>query len=211
MRNVQKAMRRGFSLIELSIVVLVLAILSGIVVPLLGGLNQISTPTGTKSDKEIITETTMRSIRDAILGSETKPGAWADLGHRPQLFPTDPIQLVAENHPLVGAFDPVTKIGWRGPYLRGSIRQPDGANVFVDGWGNPLTIFVPDTNSNLVMDREDIQYARLVSAGANGKIETLPQNTKDYIPGEMDPATALSLHECGDDIVYFFFVADTRQ
>ncbi|MEL6898636.1 MAG: prepilin-type N-terminal cleavage/methylation domain-containing protein [Planctomycetota bacterium] len=207
----RSADRRGLSLIELVMVLLVLAILAGIVLPLLGGVNAIATPGGSKSDRRIVTETSMQSIRDAILGTETRPGAWVDLGRQPKLFPTTPGLLASETHPTAAAFDPVTKIGWRGPYLRGAMRQGGGVNVFLDGWGNPITIFVPDINGDSIMDRDDIQFARMVSNGEDGVLDTLTQDTQNYIPGGADPTSALTLDECGDDVILFFFVADTRQ
>lgn len=211
MRSVQQIKRPGFSLIELVVVVMVLAILAGLVVTLMGGMNEISTPGGPKSDREIITETSMRAVRDAILGTDRLPGAWPDLGQQPNRFPTDPSQLLVEVHPTVGAFDPVTRIGWRGPYLRGAFRQEDGTNVFLDGWGNPMSIFIPDINGDSMIGRDEIQYARLVSNGENGVLDTLESHTEDYIPGGADPATSLTVDECGDDVLLFFFVADTRN
>ncbi len=215
MFKVKQTTRRGFSLIELAIVVMILAILAGIVVPLIGGLNQISTPGGTKSDKQIITETSMLAIRDAILGTSGGPGAWSDLGRQPAQFPTSPSLLTVHQNPFVtgeaGEFNPVTKIGWRGPYLMGASRQDDGSNVFLDGWGNPLTIFVPDTDADAVMDGNDITYARLVSNGPNGILETAQENTTKYDPSGSEGSAPLTLDDCGDDLLLFFFVADKRQ
>ena len=54
---------RGFSLIELVIVVMILAILASLIVTMAGGLGQISAPGGSKSDKQIITETSMHAIQ----------------------------------------------------------------------------------------------------------------------------------------------------
>ena len=205
---------RGFSLIELVIVVMILAILASLIVTMAGGLGQISAPGGSKSDKQIITETSMHAIQDAIVGTNTTRGAWMDLGEQPALFPTNLNELVLDLHPIYGSvddFNPVTKIGWRGPYLSGSVRQSDGTAVFLDGWGNPLTIFVPDLNSDSLISRDEIHYARLVSNGEDGKLDTAENETTDFIPGGTTPATALTLAECGDDLLLFLYVTDTRQ
>ena len=216
MRNLNQIKRRGFTLIELVLVVMILAIVAGTATLLIGNF----TPGGDKTDKEIITETSMLAIRDAITGNSNTAGAWSDLGQQPALFPTDPFWLTLDHERLSslapaiytkGSFDPVTKIGWRGPYLKGVFRGNDGSNVFRDGWGNPLTIFVPDTNSNSIMDSEDVTYARLVSAGENEKLETEQENTTKYDPGGTNLSTSLTLEDCGDDIVLFFFVGDNRQ
>lgn len=210
MRKHAQTKRRGFTLIELVLVIMILAILAGFVVPMIGGLNQISTPGGPKSHRQIVTETTMRAIRDAIMGTETRPGAWGDLGQRPELFPRNPNYLLLE-YPAITAvseysalmkFDPVTKIGWRGPYLTGVSR-------LVDAWGNEFEIHVDFDDDGLLTETE-VRYARLVSLGENGVLDAEPDD--GFVPGDNDPAdNEISLEECGDDIVLFFRVADTRQ
>ena len=227
MFKLKQTTRQGFSLIELVLVVMILAILAGLVIPLIGNF----TPGGEKSEKQIVTETSMIAIQDAILGTATSPGAWADLGQQPALFPTQPFWLTLEYKQLSslapaiyakGPFDPVTKIGWRGPYLKGSlvhdsngeiVRDLEGNAFLQDAWNNSLTIFVPDTNSNGVMDSSDITYARLVSTGENGLLQTEQENTTKYDPSGTDPSTNtnLTLADCGDDLVLFFFVGDNRQ
>lgn len=195
-------MRRGFTLIELVLVVMILGIIAGLVVPLLGGFSQISTPTGPKSDRQIVTETTMQTVRDAIMGTDARPGAWTDMGQRPADFPTNPNAVLYETFNGVSTFDPVTKIGWRGPYL-------SGMTQVVDAWGNAVVIQV-DFDNNGTLTADEVRYARLVSGGENGTVDT--PLLGGYIPGDNSPAaTEISLAECGDDIVLFFRVSDTRQ
>lgn len=195
-------MRRGFTLAEIVIVLIVLVALAALVVPLIGGL-----AINGKSQEQIATEASMRAIRDAVMGTSSKPGAWPDLGQRPDMFPQDPQLLLAELsvvqgvEPSIVPFDPVTKIGWRGPYL-------SGVSKLVDGWGNSIVIQVGDVNGNGQLDDGDVRYARLVSAGENEVFET--EDSDGYVPG-FDPAIHLTLAECGDDVVIFFRVADTRE
>ncbi len=226
MFKVKQTTRRGFSLIELVLVVMVLAILAGFVIPLIGNF----TPGGEKSEKQIVTETSMLAIRDAILGTATSPGAWADMGKQPALFPRKPFWLTLEYEQLSslapaiyakGPFDPVTKIGWRGPYLKGSlvhdsegeiVRDPEGNPFLRDGWNQGIEIVVPDN---------DVNYARLVSRGANEDRDPLDKDdpdaqnpNKNYKPGGPGKEYAddiLTKIESDDDIVMFFFVGDSRQ
>jgi len=218
MRNIELTKRCGFTLVELVLVVMILAILAGFVVPMLGGLSQINTPTGSKSDRQIVTETTMLAIRDTFMSTETRSGVWADLGHVPNRLPRTIGQLFGATPPLAGTppFDPATRIGWRGPY----VQQPTGtypdvtsgdwasrnftANygapgdlALVDAWGNPIVLQIDFDGDDSVTAME-AQAARLVSAGANGRLdwalnETLTQ--ADYL-------AALQSNLTDDVVVY---------
>ena len=200
--------RYGFSMAEIVLVLIVLVGLAAMVVPLLDEI-QITTPTGeTKTEKQIITEAAMRTIRDAIMGTPTKPGAWPDLGQRPDKFLLDPNLLLADISVVrsidasINVYDPVRKSGWRGPYLTGK-------RELTDAWGNSFVIQI-DFDGNGVVDSYEAKYARLVSSGQDGVLDT--QVTDGYLPGDNVPvATEIDMHECGDDIVLFFRVADTRE
>ena len=163
-----------------------------------------------KSQEQILTETNMRPIRDAIMGTDKQPGAWIDLGSIDSLFPRSTDYLLLEygnitsvtEYASVGAYDPVTKTGWRGPYLT-------TVTNLVDGWGNAFVIQV-DFDGNNVVDATEARYARLVSAGPDEVFDTVVGD--GYIPGDNSPAdTEINLAECGDDIVLFFRVPDLRQ
>lgn len=218
-------MRRGFTLIELVLVVMVLAIVGGLAVPMLGGLTEISTPTGPKSDRRIVTETSMQRLRDAFLSSEARSGIWSDLGHVPNRLPRTVAQLFGTDAPLAEAtpfvFNPVTKIGWRGPYLsQPTGNYPDVTTIHsatgntwaddnfteaygdpgdlevVDAWGNPIVLQI-DFDGNDVIDRTEASMSRLVSAGPDGIIDlaNLPRNQTDYL-------AALQSHQTDDVVIY---------
>lgn len=210
-------MPRAFTLVEIIIVLVILAALAGMVVPLLGEI-KISTPTGEKSEEEVVTEATMNSIRDVMMGTAARQGVWADVGQRPEYFPQRIAGLLAEGPPVpVGAFDPVTKIGWRGPYFaratgRFDLTSLDGTFsdarygaqndlALVDAWGNPIVIQVNFDGGEVTA--AEAQYARLVSAGANEVLDT-PYDTNNMQP------EALTKDEYADDLVLFLRTADTR-
>lgn len=169
----------GFSLVELVMVLMVLVALAAMVVPLLDGFE-----VNGKPPERIATEATMNVLRDAIMGTESQPGAWSDLGMRPETFPRDLNLLRADfatvqaAFPSIKEFDPVTKIGWRGPYVA------PGADL-LDGWGNPIQIHIGADSNGAITDAE-LRTARLVS------------------PGE-------DLNDSGDDVVLFLRTADPRQ
>lgn len=209
--DLARASRTGLSLLELMIVLIIMATVAGLVVPLSPW--RISTPTGEKSPEQITTETSMHAIREAIVGTSDQPGAWLDLVRRPQHFITDPadfqLNLVelqikyAESGRFreVRPYDPVTRIGWRGPYL-------SPGKSLVDAWGQPFELQVIDWNRNGIFDAEEIRYARLVSGGPDENIDT-PVGLDDMIPGD-DPNLHLTHIECHDDLVLFLFVTDSR-
>ena len=205
MRRPETMHRDGFTLVEMVLVIVVLAILAGVVVSLLGDL-AISTPDGEKTPQQIATEQTMRQVRNAILGSKSQAGMWPDLGQRPELFPTDPNIVLVETAPSgvpphLQSFDPLTGLGWRGPYLAGPTQ-------LIDAWGNPLVIQIPDFDSDGKLEDDDVRYARLVSAGEDGVLDTTASD--GWIPGDDNPSTEIGLKECGDDLLLFFRVPDTR-
>jgi prepilin-type N-terminal cleavage/methylation domain-containing protein len=208
--------RRGFTLIELVMVLVILTALAAGVVSLVDRGVEIDG----KSIETVATEKSMLTIRDVIMGTTTQPGMWADLSQRPEFFPQSLVVLFLEDGSIqsvpqfssVTSFDPVTKTGWRGPYLtQASGRDENNLPTVIDAWGNPIVIQIVDIDGDTIQEEEDVRYARLVSLGEDGLLQT--GTTAGYIPDDNAPpneAEEISLNECGDDIVLFFRVADTR-
>ncbi|MCP4943693.1 MAG: type II secretion system protein [Planctomycetaceae bacterium] len=200
--------RSAFTLIEMVLVLIVLTALAALLVPLIGGIE-----VNEKSSQQIVTEASMNSIRDAILGSEDTAGAWADLGQISGFFPLSLDYLLLSDGEItsvpqygsIGTFDPTTRIGWRGPYLSNS-------TSLLDGWGNNILMQV-DFNGNGSVDKvgtlQEARYARLVSAGPNQVYDATISD--GFIPGDGTGLNQISMAECDDDIVIFLRVADMRQ
>lgn len=222
-------LRRGLTLIELLVVLMVLIAVAGIVIPNVTNLEIGSDINGKggKSPQRIVTETTLLRVRAAIMGDETMPGLWQDLGgldkYMPEkmgdLFMSDAgmTSLSAVLPASLEEYDPNTRLGWRGPYLVSSGARygaddppygTEGDPAVLDGWGNPVVIQFPTTA--IPTDPNRYLYTRLVSAGPNGVIDTPlslpPPNTFSAPP----PAGVLTIDDCGDDSVLFLRVADTR-
>ncbi len=196
MMNFRKslALRSGFTLVELAGVLIILVLLAAMVIPLVGGAGgsvSIDIGNGDQSAESIVTQTTMQTIRDTIVSTETTTGLWADMGHLSNRLPRTIGQIFSEDPPLAGTpvFDPITRIGWRGPYLSQATGiYPDvttddwglrnftssygapGDDTMIDAWGNPIVLQIDFDSDNNITSNE-AQAARLVSAGPNGTID----------------------------------------
>jgi prepilin-type N-terminal cleavage/methylation domain-containing protein len=175
--------RRGFTLLELLVVLMIIAAMAGLVIPLVSA-----------SQDESFQQTTLVSLgrlREAINGTPERPGYYSDMRRLPatiaDLFST-PSYLPAEEQ----SFDRNTRHGWHGPYIQnqsGTYSVDDaygdpGDPAVLDGWGTPIVIQVMSS----------IEYARLVSAGPNRVIDT---------PLSDNEAVAR-----GDDLIVFLKRAD---
>lgn len=202
---ISNPIRRGLTFFELLVALAVVATLvTLIVVPAdeLRGAGMVT-----------VTERSLLAVRNAICGSDGQSGYRADLGELP-LFVSDlfqqPTTLAGQPYlpPELQTFDPVTRRGWRGPYLehtgsRYQIVNPlgftgnygvDGWPTAVDAWGRPIVLQWPQLGVGI-----DVRlFVRLVSAGPNGIVET-PANVA-Y------PSRA----SCGDDVVLYVMGVDGR-
>ncbi len=186
----------GLTLLELTVVLLVLIGLGGLMLPFVGGTGQYAQCTATEAG--------MRAIRDAIVGSFEQPGYFENMRRLPS--PEDDqtnFSLQWLINQGTGAskqpeFNPVTERGWLGPYL--STTMQDAYNL------NDIVLQVPEgdgtgTNANncSVIDagysREDC--ARLVSLGVDGTLQT-----------DLDDADGRGR---GDDRLLYLFIADPRS
>lgn len=205
--------RRGFSLLELLVVMVILIAMAMIVLPTFSNV-RITTPTGeTQTPTEVATHATMNSVRDAIAGQE---GVIETMSHKSNALPrkieelvrAEPPAHVAEDAPELTAYDPINKIGWRGPYVLPTGRSLNGEPTVVDGWGNELEIQI-DFDKDGVVNPTESKFIRVVSAGPNGEIET-PDDIENMKPGE-NISSELTLSECGDDLVMFLRYPDYRR
>lgn len=141
--------RAGFTLVELLVVVLILAILTTIAVRGMEGLHDQSRFDGTRQG--------LAELDDAIVGpaGRSRPdgtplitGFVADMGRLPIAVAGEPLQELwvkpAAATPLSILAAPsdaevLVETGWRGPYLR----LGAGSASLRDGWGNPFLARTP--------------------------------------------------------------------
>ena len=182
-RHPSPAKARGMTLLELTVVLLILVALAGVVLPYTSGISQQA-----QCDA---TDASMVAIRNAIMGGGVVSGFYIDtLGNYPNK------ENGNNEYKLHYLFDkgnwrkynPKTKFGWNGPYLMtgatvvdptpldtGDIDDPYDPtfsnstytsdvnvddSIILDGWGRPivLQVLVP-------ADPDDPDKTRLVSAG----------------------------------------------
>lgn len=139
------------------------------------------------------TTQTMTKVRGAIVGDGMRPGYRADMMVLPDtiadLLRVPPAYLTSS----LAVFNPVTRLGWNGPYFLSTAVDSLGIPLIVDAWNSPL-ILQRTATSGYTLD----PYVRIVSAGPNGIVET-PE-------GLIYPSRAV----CGDDLVLYLTVADLR-
>ena len=122
---------RGFTLIEMLMVVLVIAILAGI------GVTQF-VDFGSDA-KQAITKDRINQIRTAIVGDPrlvsgggyTNPGYLGHCGAVPSIL--DDLVIMPGSGVCASSYDPMTRIGWRGPYL-----STASGDWNLDAWGTPF-------------------------------------------------------------------------
>ena len=175
----------GFTLIELTVVLLILIALAGLAIPYIGGTSQTALCNAT--------DVTMQNIKKVIMERY-----YLDtLGY----FPKDKKDTVTNDYDLTylfipnewSSFDPETQLGWRGEYLQNGIDIGTNApnNSFkkangkthtdiigthvLDAWGRPIIIQAYCSNSTYTTKSDcetnsALWIARLVSAGSGSGV-----------------------------------------
>jgi len=115
---------KGFTLVELVIVIVVLGIVATVAIPKIGGLLKSSKITATKSEMAELKLAIVGDARVVAGGRMTNCGFEGDIGSPPGQL----IDLVIKPDSL-SAYDHILGFGWNGPY----IDTGDGS-CFDDAW-----------------------------------------------------------------------------
>jgi len=187
-RRVVRRTPRGFTLPELTVTRCIVGAVATMAIPQLADRS--------RSAAQTVTHSTLAQVRTAVRNYASDmferlpyPDDSARARH-PQLayLYVNP-QTYAAASGAAGlaawAHDPTTSRGWAGPYLMaGGSYHVDAAKGFtalygvegdptvVDGWGNPVVLQQPTMDSSNVYSATDRRYARLVSAGPDGLLNT---------------------------------------
>lgn len=219
--------RRGLTLLELLVVLVILVALATLIVPSIGELGRKSQAVTTRENLQRLQELLVNRYQ-ADMGELPRPApAVVTAGTRknhPQLrylFANPDTEDITHSTNA----NLLTSRHWRGPYnLHGGARYQllttlgftdtyglgdqgvrtdsgfvPGDPAVLDAWGRPVVIQEPCVAGNFTPTAEEKTYTRLVSAGADGKIDT-PLNVL------MPTAT-----QRNDDIVLFLYRSDKHS
>jgi prepilin-type N-terminal cleavage/methylation domain-containing protein len=117
--------RRGFTLVELVIVIVVLAIIAAVGIPQIGGMIQVSKTNATKSELVELKTAIIGNPQAVSGGVQINRGFEGDVGFAPSR-----LEDLVTKPDSVPVWNRVTRLGWNGPY----IDSTDGAYL-VDAWG----------------------------------------------------------------------------
>jgi prepilin-type N-terminal cleavage/methylation domain-containing protein len=189
---------KGFTLIELAVVLAIIAVLAAVLTPMVTGYLDQARLARAQADVRTISDAIKLYNRDTgrwpiyytngAYGSDTvgSPELATSTGNLPTAgsgwtstnvsVGTTSLELYLNNDYSVVGSASFPKAGFRGPYVR---------TVDSDPWGNKYLL-----NSNDLSRANSGNHAYVISAGPNGAMETT-----------RDSATTLSLTAGGDDII----------
>ena len=128
----EKRDQRGFTLIELVIIIVILGILAAVAVPKFTNITEGSKVNATRHE--------MNALKRAIIGNPTVTagGEYVDRGFEGDVgFPPSQLADLITKPDSVAAYNRLSRLGWNGPY----IDQSDD-NYLYDAWGN-LYVYQP--------------------------------------------------------------------
>jgi prepilin-type N-terminal cleavage/methylation domain-containing protein len=116
---------RGFTIIELVMVIVVLGIVAAIAIPRMGGLSESSRINATKSEILMLKKAIVGNSSVAVGGQYIDVGFEGNIGHPPASL----VELGIKSDSLP-TYDKFTRLGWNGPYV-----DTAGDDYLTDAWG----------------------------------------------------------------------------
>ena len=132
MRIVRAARERGFTLIEIAIIIVTLGIIAAVAIPRFADMASSSKINATKQE--------LLALKTAIVGnpSAVAGGEYIDRGYEGDVgAPPGRLQDLVIKPDSVGPYDPISRLGWNGPYMDSSHGE-----YLVDAWGNTY-VYLP--------------------------------------------------------------------
>jgi len=172
-------MKKGFTLVEIIVVLAVVAILIAMVLPHMARIFQVS-KNATLDDLETIKKAIVGDPAKGENKSRTSFGYMGDMGR----LPSSLMDLLAQGNQPGYVYNPTLKVGagWRGPYLQTPKGNPERFNP--DSFGND---YIYDTTPYMSPDTGVQVIAKIVSPGPD-----LTPNTSDDLKIEIFKSEAFS-------------------
>jgi len=146
---IDHADQRGFTLIELVIIIVILGILAAVAIPRFTSVTEGSRVTATRT--ELVT------LKRAIVGnpSAVVGGRFVDRGFEGDVgYPPSRLEDLVVKPDSIAAYDRLTRLGWNGPYV-----QNADSSYVTDAWGSSY-IYQPSLR-------------RIISTGGGGDSLTI--------------------------------------
>lgn len=147
--------RKGFTLIEIIIVLSIMAILLGVAVPMIYRQLASSAEQATREEMENLKKALVGDPEKVQNGVRTDFGALGDWGGLPATLQA---LVTAQTPPW--SYDKGKKVGagWKGPYISG-----EGGEYLLDGWGNEYVYATGDYTN----EKGELVDGKIVSYGPN--------------------------------------------
>lgn len=119
-----RADRKGFTLIELILVIVVLGIIAAVAIPRMGDFAESSRQSATLSE--------LQTLKRAIVGnaSVVAGGRYVDVGFEGHLgHPPASLWELGRMPDSLAVYNKFTRIGWNGPYI-----DTSGGEFLIDAW-----------------------------------------------------------------------------
>jgi len=213
--NMYSIKQKGMTLIELTVVLLILVALAGLALPYVSGTSRKALCDATDISMMNIKKVIMEQYYLDTLGNfpVTKGGSDYSLNY---LFTAGSWQ----------PFDLDSQVGWRGVYLQGGVLLDAsmvsalssnfkntkftketfsaGKTIVMDAWGRPIILQVPAVAEckaifSLASDPVEGYCARLVSVGAGNGLGLAAADIDTYITDDASTTTITEGHLMGDD------------
>ncbi len=129
---------RGFTLIEIVIIIVTLGILAAVAIPKFADMTESSKVNATKQE--------LSSLKKAIVGNPeaVAGGEYIDRGFEGDVgFVPGTLADLAAKPDSVTTYDQLTRLGWNGPYIDGS-----NSDYLTDAWGDNY-VFLPGSRTIL--------------------------------------------------------------
>ncbi len=118
---------RGFTLVELVIIIVVLGIIAAVGIPKIGGLLGESKSSATKAELAELKKAIIGNPQVVAAGSLVSRGFEGDVGFAPER-----LQDLVTKPDSVQSWDRIQESGWHGPYIDAS-----NSDYLSDAWGTP--------------------------------------------------------------------------
>jgi prepilin-type N-terminal cleavage/methylation domain-containing protein len=171
---------RGFTLVEVVVILAVLAILAAIAIPAALRIFQVTAEEGTRDE--------LQNLKEAMIGNPNRLRSsvrsdFAFLGDLGRL-PTNLDEILVKGALPAFAFDNAKQVGagWKGPYITGSFAGEEPDDFKNDQLGNPYTYSDVDfTNGN-----GELADAKITSVGPDGTFGTADDIVIEILKNETE-------------------------